>query len=185
MPILKEEPSLYPETLLDTATEDTNDRHWLAVYTKARQEKSLARELLKYQIPFYLPLVQKTNVSRGRKRTSLVPLFGGYVFLFGSEEERLRALTTNRISRILVVEDADQLVFDLHQLRQLIAAGMPLTIESRMGPGQQVRVRGGPFAGLEGTVLQRRGQARLLVSINFLQQGASVEIEDFMLDPLC
>ena len=74
-------------------------------------------------------------------------------------------------------------MFDLRQLHQLIAADAPLTVESRLGPGQQVRVRQGPFAGLEGTVLKRRGQMRLLVSINFLQQGASVEIDDFMLDP--
>jgi len=183
MPILKEEPSMYPETLLDAAPSEAAGRRWLALYTKARQEKSLARELLKYGIPFYLPLVRKTSVARGRKRTSLVPLFGGYVFLFGSEEERVRTLTTNRISRILTVEDPDQLVFDLRQLRQLIAANAPLTIESRLGPGQRVRVRQGPFAGLEGTVLKRRGETRLLVSINFLQQGASVEIDDFMLDP--
>lgn len=183
MPILKEETSMYPETLLDAAPEETANRRWLAIYTKARQEKSLARELLKYQVPFYLPLVRKTSVARGRKRTSLMPLFGGYVFLFGSEEERVRALTTNRISRVLPVEDPDQLVFDLRQLRQLIAANAPLTVESRMGPGQRVRVRQGAFAGLEGTVLKRRGETRLLVSINFLQQGASVEIDDFMLDP--
>jgi transcriptional antiterminator RfaH len=184
MPILKEEPSIFPETLLDAAWDDAAGRRWLALYTKARQEKSLARELLKHQVPFYLPLVRKTSVSRGRKRISLAPLFGGYVFLFGSEEERIKALTTNRISRVLKVEDPEQLLFDLRQLRQLIAAGAPLTVESRLKPGQQVRVRQGAFAGLEGTVLRRRGQARLLVSINFLQQGASVEIDDFMLDPL-
>jgi transcription antitermination factor NusG len=184
MPILKEEPSMYPETLLDAAPEEMAGRRWLALYTKARQEKSLARELLKYEIPFYLPLVRKTNVSRGRKRTSLVPLFAGYIFLCGSEEERLRTLTTNRISRVLAVEDPDQLVFDLRQLRQLIVANAPLTVESRLAPGQRVRVRQGAFAGLEGMVLKRRGQTRLLVSINFLQQGASVEIDDFLLDPL-
>jgi transcriptional antiterminator RfaH len=184
MPILKEEPSMYPETLLDAASSEAAQRHWLALYTKARQEKSLARELLKYRIPFYLPLVRKTNVARGRRRTSLVPLFAGYVFLYGSEEERLRTLTTNRISRVLTVDDPDQLVFDLRQLRQLIVANAPLTVESRLGPGQRVRVRQGAFAGLEGTVLKRRGETRLLVSINFLQQGASVEIDDFMLDPL-
>ena len=183
MPILKEEPNMYPETLLDAAPSDAAGHRWLAIYTKARQEKSLARELLKYGIPFYLPLVKKTNVSRGRKRTSLAPLFGGYVFLYASEEERVKSLTTNRISRILTVEDPDQLVFDLRQLRQLIAANAPLTVESRLGPGQRVRVRQGAFAGLEGTVLKRRGETRLLVSINFLQQGASVEIDDFMLDP--
>ena len=181
MPILKEEPSLFPENLLDAAPSETAGRRWLALYTKARQEKSLARELLKYRVPFYLPLVRKTNVSRGRKRTSLAPLFGGYLFLYGSEEERVRSLTTNRVSRILTVEDPEQLVFDLRQLRQLIAANAPLTVESRMGPGQRVRVRQGAFGGLEGTVLKRRGETRLLVSINFLQQGASVEIDDFLL----
>jgi len=183
MPILKEEPSMYPETLLDGAMELAG-RRWLALYTKARQEKSLARELLKYRIPFYLPLVRKTNISRGRRRTSLVPLFAGYLFLYGSEEERVRALATNRISRILAVEEPDQLLFDLRQVHQLIAANAPLTVESRLGPGERVRVRQGAFAGLEGTVLKRRGETRLLVSINFLQQGASVEIDDFLLDPL-
>ncbi len=184
MPILREEPSLYPESLLDAPPPGVAPRCWLALYTKSRQEKSLARELLKIGIPFYLPLVRKTSVSRGRKRTSLMPLFGGYVFLYGSEDERVRSLTTGRISRVLEVEDADQLVFDLRQLRQLIVSDAPLTVESRLAPGQWVRVRQGAFAGLEGTVLKRRGKTRLLVSINFLQQGASVEIDDFLLEPL-
>ena len=184
MPILKEEPSLYPETLLDVAPSDLPGRRWFALYTKARQEKSLARELLKLRIPFYLPLVKKTSVAAGRRRTSLVPLFGGYAFLFGSEEERVRCLATNRLSRILPVEQPEQLVFDLRQFRRLIAAGAPLTVESRLAPGHRVKVRQGPFAGVEGVVLKRHGETRLLVAINFLQQGASVEIDDFSLEPL-
>jgi transcriptional antiterminator RfaH len=182
MPILEEETSIFPETLLSDAPETW--RQWFALYTKARQEKALARELLKYRIPFYLPLVKKTSIARGRKRTSLMPLFGGYLFLFASEEERVRTLTTNRVSRVLSVEDPEQLVFDLAQLHQLIAAGAPLTVESRLSPGRRVRVRQGAFAGLEGTVLKRRAETRLLVSVNFLQKGASVEIDDFLLEPL-
>ncbi len=184
MPILKEEQNLYPETLLDEPPRDVSDRRWYALYTKARQEKSLARELLKHGVPFYLPLVKKINLTRGRRRTSLVPLFGGYVFVYGTESERLKALTTNRVSRVLSVEDPDRLVFDLRQLRQMIAADAPLTIERRLEAGRPVRVRRGAFAGLEGTVLKRRGETRLLVSVNFLQQGASVEIDDFLLEPL-
>ncbi len=138
----------------------------------------------KQRIPFYLPLVKKMNVSRGRRRVSLSPLFAGYVFLFAADEERVRCLATNRISRVLSVEQPQQLVFDLRQFRQLIAAGAPLTIEARLAPGRMVRVRQGAFAGLEGTVLKRRGETRLLVAINFLQKGASVEIDDFLLEPL-
>jgi transcription antitermination factor NusG len=184
MPILKEETSLFPDTLLEETPLGIPNRHWFALYTKARQEKSLARELLKQLIPFYLPQVKKTNVVRNRRRVSLMPLFGGYLFVYGAEEERIRCLTTNRVSRILQVAEPEQLVFDLRQFHRLIAANAPLTIESRLAPGQRVRVRQGAFAGLEGTVLKRRGETRLLVAINFLQQGASFEIDDFLLEPL-
>jgi hypothetical protein len=33
--------------------------------------------------------------------------------------------------------------------------------------------------GLEGVVIKRHGQDRLLVAVSFLQQGASIKIEDF------
>ena len=33
-------------------------------------------------------------------------------------------------------------------------------------------------------VLSRRGRTRLVIGVNFLQQGASVEIEDFLLEPI-
>ena len=184
MPNLGEEPSLYPTTLLDEIVCKPTDRQWWVLYTKARQEKAVSRDLLGYQIPFYLPLVKKTSVRRGRRISSYIPLFAGYVFLYGSEEERIRSLTTNRISRILSVDAPGRLVHDLRQVRQLIASNAPLTIESRLVPGDHVRVRHGPLAGLEGTVLTRRGQTRLLVSVNFLQQGASVEVDDFLLEPI-
>ena len=41
-----------------------------------------------------------------------------------------------------------------------------------------------PVASHKGVVPKRRGRTRLLASINFLQQGASVEIEDFLPAPL-
>jgi transcriptional antiterminator RfaH len=154
------------------------------LYTKARQEKAIARDLLGYEIPFYLPLVKKTSVCRGRKISAHIPLFSGYVFLFGSEEERVQSLTTNRISRVLTVPDPGGLRRDLRQVHRLIEANMPLTVESRLVPGTRVRVRRGPLEGLEGRVLTRRDGVRLLVSVDFLQQGASVEIDDFMLEPI-
>ena len=40
------------------------------------------------------------------------------------------------------------------------------------------------MAGLEGTVIKRHGETRLLVSVDFLQKGASVAIDDFQVEPL-
>ncbi len=184
MPILKKEPTIFPEELLDAESPLGCDRQWHVLYTKARQEKALARELLKYRVPFYLPLIPKETISRGRQIASHIPLFMGYVFLLADGDERLQAMQTNRISRVLDEDDSESLVHDLRQIRHLIASGAPLTVESRLVPGDRVRVKHGPFAGLEGTVLQRRGKTRLLVAVNFLQQGASVEVEDFYLEPI-
>jgi transcriptional antiterminator RfaH len=182
MPILAEETSRYPECLLDE-TEETPARDWWVLYTKARQEKALARQLSGFGIPFYLPLVSKENYIRGHRVQSFLPLFSGYVFLFADDTERIRSLTTNRISYMLYVHDPWQFKQDLRQISSLIASGAPLTVEKRLQPGQYVRVKNGPLVGMEGTLVSRRSRSKLLVSINFLGQGASVEINDYQLEP--
>jgi transcriptional antiterminator RfaH len=184
VPILPAENSIFPDNLLDPDTTSPVVRCWWAIYTKARQEKALARQLFQWEIPFYLPLVAKDNRIRGKVLRSYVPLFAGYIFLCASEEERIRALTTNRISRTLPIVDGQVLCHDLRQIHRLIESGAPLTVEHRLSPGRRVRVKSGGMMGLEGLVLSRRGGNRLLIAVNFLQQGASVAIDDFMVEPL-
>ena len=184
MPILRAETAIHPANLLEQVSTRDESRRWWAIYTKARQEKAFARHLLSMDIPFYLPLVAKEHLIRGRRMQSFIPLFGGYVFLFGNELERTKSLTTNRISTILPVDDQHQLAQDLLQISRLIDTGAPLTVESRMCPGDIVRIKSGPMSGLEGTVIHRRGKTRLLVAVKMLQQGVSLEIDDFQLESL-
>jgi hypothetical protein len=183
MPILAEETSLFPETLLDDPP-DEDGRSWWAVYARSRQEKALARHLLAREIPFYLPLVAKRQCIRGRQACSHLPLFAGYLFLHATEDERVGAMTTNRILQILTVDNQDQLLGDLRKIRDLIESRAPLTVESRLTPGCPVRVRVGSLQGLEGIIVRRNGKSRLLVAVKYLQQGVSVEIEDCMVEPL-
>jgi transcription antitermination factor NusG len=181
--------SLYPEDLLETAGNASADcpesgRHWWVLYTKSRQEKACSRQLLGQHVAHYLPLVEKRHIRKGRKFSSCVPLFAGYVFMYGTEQDRIASLTTNRISRILPVHDAAGLCHDLQQIHRLLATGAPVTVEQRFAPGKRVRIRSGAFMGLEGTILARQGTTRLFVAVNFLKQGASIEIEDCLLEPL-
>jgi transcription antitermination factor NusG len=184
MPTLASETSIFPDALLDDLAVTCDERKWWVIYTKARQEKALARNLLSQEIPFYLPLVEKTQYNRQRRSTSYLPVFPGYLFLFGTPNERVTSLTTNRISRILPVDDGERLLRDLSNVRQMIDAKLPLTIESRLTPGQKVRVKVGCLAGLEGTIIARRKKHHLLVAVQYLQQGVSVQIEDFMVEPI-
>lgn len=184
MPILAAEPDCYPHNLLDEVATSAGERQWWAVYTKSRQEKSLARQLYGMTIPYYLPLVSKTTRVGTRKVKSHLPVFTGYVFLYGSDEERVQALTTNRISCILPVPEAERMTTDLRNVRALIACGAPLTVEARLQPGQRVRIKGGALMGLEGTIVCRRAETRLLIAVNYLQQGVSIQIDDYMVEPI-
>jgi len=141
------------------------------------------RRLRGMEIAHYGPMIKRRSRSPGgRVRVASVPLFASYVFLCGDETARYRALTTNCVSRCLEVDDPGQLVCDLRQILRLIQSDVPLTPEAKIQAGMRVRIRGGPLAGTEGVVVKRRGTDRLLVAVRFLQQGASIQLEDYQVE---
>ncbi len=184
MPLLAKEPDLYPECLFDYPLVNDGERSWWVFYTRSRQEKRLARKLLAAGIPFYLPTVKKRQRSpNGRVRTSYLPLFPNYVFMYGTHEQRYLAMKSNCISRWLKVFDGEQLWRDLCNIWRLIQTGVPLTVEQRIVPGQWVRVKSGPFKGFEGIVVKRHSHTRLLVCVRFINQGVSIELPDCQVEP--
>ena len=184
MPILAAEPSLYPHNLLEDPPAADGERQWWALYTRSRQEKSLARQLYAMEVPYYLPLVPRASLIKGRKVKSLLPLFGSYVFMYASDTERIEALSTQRVAHLFRAPDSQRLTRDLRNVYSLIANGAPLTVEARLDAGQRVRVKSGSLMGIEGTVVARRGEDRLVVAVEFLQQGVSILISDFQVEPL-
>lgn len=183
MPILAAETSIFPADLLDRQM-PVEDRQWWVAHTKPRQEKSLARDLLSMELGFYLPLIQQISRIGRRRVKSHLPMFAGYVFMFVSEEERQASLATKRIAQFLPVCQLQELTQDLRNIRELIESGVPLSPEGRLQPGRRVRVKWGSLRGLEGVVVERRGESRLLVAVHFLEQGVSVQIDDDQVEPL-
>lgn len=182
MPILSREPDLFPAELLDgLCSPDSAERRWWVVHTRPRQEKSLARELRRWRIPFYLPQVARRRWIAGRKFTSHVPLFAGYLFLFADHDERVAGQMTHRVVRTLDVPDQQGFLGDLRQIEQLIASGAPVTPEDRLEPGTSVEIRNGPLVGLKGTIVRGASGQRFVVQVDFIQRGASVVVEDCLL----
>jgi transcription antitermination factor NusG len=188
MPILPKQRDLFPTDLFEGDPEveiASVSTAWVAFYTLARREKDLMRRLESLGIAFFAPLLSRRLPSAGgRIRTSWVPLFPGYVFSLVDDEQRRAALATNTISRWLSVPDQRMLEDDLRGIKRLIDTEMPLTPEARLEQGQPVRVRSGPLRGMEGTVVSRKGEQRLVVAVRFLNQGASIELEDVDLERL-
>ncbi len=186
MPILKREDDIWPADLLGEHSPwlEREGLQWWCIYTLSRREKDLIRKLASWEIPHYAPMIPKRYRSpAGRLRTSFVPLFPNYVFMLADNEMRHRSMTSNCISRYTEVTDGQQLVHDLRQVHEVIGAGVPLTPEARLQPGDRVRVRTGPFRNYEGTVIRREGKTRLLLSVRYLEQGVSMEVDEGILIP--
>ncbi|MBS0205654.1 MAG: UpxY family transcription antiterminator [Planctomycetes bacterium] len=181
MPILERETDLFPDHLFDLAESPIEtESQWWAVYTKSRQEKELTRALLALELPFYCPTIpHKYRSPAGRMRTSYVPLFSNYLFMYTDGEGRYRAFKSNLICNTIDVTDGARLTHDLRQIQRLIELNIPLNIEAQLQPGKRVRIKSGPMTGIEGIILKREGRSHLQVAVNFLQQGASVKLEDF------
>lgn len=186
MPILKREDDIFPVDLLDQESVlSDEEKNWWCIYTISRREKDLMRKLAALNVWHYGPVIPKRYRSpNGRLRTSFVPLFPNYVFMFGGDEDKYKAMTTNCVSRCNRIKDRERLVSDLKQIRNVVDAGIALTPESKLEPGNRVRVRNGPFARYEGIVIRREGKTRLLLSIQFLEQGVSMEMDEGLLEPI-
>jgi len=155
---------------------------WWLAHTLPRQEKAVASALYARDVSYYLPLVTRKSLSRGRTRVAEIALFPGYIFVHGNEEARLNVLKTNRVLTVRAAPDGERLRADLRRFWELICAGAPLLPESRLVTGERVRVKAGPFRDQEGIVIRRNGKTRLMIAIDYLQQGASLEVDDCLLE---
>ena len=160
------------------------DGRWWVAHTKARREKAFAWDLNKRGIGYFLPMVERVRVSGGRKRRVLLPLFTSYVFFCGEEADRYIAMTTDRLCQTIDVADQDELVKDMAAIERALAGEAELDPYPHAIIGQRCRINAGPFKDLEGTVVERNKHARIVLEVAMLGQGAAMEIDADLLEPI-
>ena len=93
-----------PMKLPSLATLDEAPGIWTPAYCKPRQEKALARDLCRLEVPYFLPMLLREKSSGGRRRRTMEPMFRSYLFFAGEEPERLALLKTNRIVQLVKMD---------------------------------------------------------------------------------
>ncbi len=157
---------------------------WMVLHTRSRQEKAVARHLEAAKVAHFLPLYQHTKVHNGRRVRSWLPLFPGYVFLFGEREDAFGAIETKRVCRVLGVTDQARFINEIEQIALALTAGAALGRHARPVIGRRYRIARGPFMGIEGVAIRQEKITRLILQVDLLGQGAALEVEQANLELL-
>lgn len=162
-------------------TSEGIEGRWYAVRTRSNYEYKIAEDLRSKAIHHYIPGAIQTKQWKDRRKQMFVPLFPGYVFTRFTDTplNRLNVLKTNGVVRFLGcglnLEDIpDQ---QIESLRRLLSSRALCFSHPFLYDGCWVRVRRGPLAGLEGTLVRHCSSSRLVISINALSRSVATELD--------
>jgi transcription antitermination factor NusG len=173
-------------TQSDSAQENCGQADWHAVYTRHQHEKSVAESLSNSGIEVFLPLYSSVRQWKDRKTNLLLPLFPCYVFLHGGLDRRVKVLSTPGVYSIVSSGGQPGAIqeTEIEAIRRAVACGLRVEPYPFLRCGDRVRVKSGPIAGIEGILVRKKSDYRLILSTDLLQKSIAVEVDASSVEPL-
>lgn len=160
------------------ALQATNERNWLAFYTKPRQEFKTAELFANLSIEYYLPTIITLRQWSDRKKKIRVPLFNGYVFAKVDEKERLTAVQQESVVKVICFSGKPSYIpeWQIESLKKMLADTPDVFVTHGLEAGQQVKITEGPFGGVVGIIKDVNKEKWLSVSVELLNRTVSVKL---------
>jgi len=159
---------------------------WYAAYTRANHERRVAHELGERGVENFLPQYESLRKWKDRQVLLAMPLFPGYVFVHLALQNRLAVLQVPGVSCLVGFAGKPAAIpgEEFERVRGLLKRGTSATPHPYLKAGRRVRVRSGPFAGLEGIIIRRNNRRRLVISLALIERAIAVELEEASLEAL-
>jgi len=162
------------------------EERWYAAQTCANHEKHVLEQLSQRTVEAYLPLYASVRRWKDRRVRLELPLFPGYVFVRLALRDRLRALQTPSVVRLVGFGGQPAALPDqeIDALRQGLTRDMRLEPHPYLKVGHRVRVRAGPLQGLEGILVRKKNVSRFVISLDLIMRSVAAEIDVAELEPV-
>ena len=159
---------------------------WYAAYTCAKHEKRVAAELGMREVEHFLPVYSSVRRWKDRRVMLDLPLFPGYVFVRLALRDRLRVVQIPSVVRLVGFGGLPTALPDTEM--EIMRSGVSQSPHAEPHPfltvGRRVRITGGPFAGLEGILKRKKGNLRVVVSLELIQRSVAVDVDAADVRPL-
>ena len=155
------------------------NKQWIVVRSKPRSEKVAYKEMINKNIEAYLPLLKERRKWSDRKKWVEFPLFSSYLFARIDIKDSIFVLQTQGVNTIIKFGEKIAIVQDdvIKAMRLAIEGGYQLEPTEYFVEGSLVEVIAGPMKGVSGIVARLKGQSRLIIKIDAIQQALSIQIE--------
>ena len=178
------EPNISAMAPLCTVAE--NHPRWFAVYTTPRHEKHVSEILAERQIETFLPLYRTTRQwQKSRPVVLELPLFPAYVFVRIARQARGAVLAT---PGVLSIVGSSKEAWPLPDLEiDALRSGI---LERKIEPhpylvvGERVRIKAGMMAGVEGVLVRKKNEIRVVLSLDSIMRSVAVEVDADDIEPV-
>ncbi|MFP5208211.1 MAG: UpxY family transcription antiterminator [Acidobacteriota bacterium] len=170
-----------------TARDDSQPAtQWYAAYTATHHEKRVHEQLCERGVESFLPLYRSRRNWKKRKPELVdLPLFPNYVFVHIPREKRAIVLGTPGVYAIVGSENRG---WELPgQEIEILRSGMhdrKVEPHPYLKVGEIARVASGVLAGLEGIIVRKKNNLRIVLSLDQIMQSFAIEVDAAELEPI-
>ena len=152
---------------------------WYALQVRSRKEGYVASQIMGQGYECLLPTYKSIRKWSDRVKEVEQPLFPGYLFCRFDFQNRRPVITTPGVLQIVgygrtAISVSDE---EIQSLQLAVSSGMPKQPWPYLEVGQRVRVNYGTLSGLEGILVNVKGNHRVILSVTLLQRSVAMEVE--------
>jgi transcription antitermination factor NusG len=155
------------------------DLSWWALYTRHQHERVVADVLSAKGFEVFLPLYDSIRRWKDRQKLLSLPLFPCYVFIRGEVGRCLQVVNTPGVHMILNQGEHFAVIpeNEIQAIRRTVEGPFRMEPHPFLRCGERVRVTCGSLQGVEGILVRKKNQFRLVLSVDMLAKSVAVEID--------
>jgi transcriptional antiterminator NusG len=166
----------------------SNEPRWYALLCRSRHEKLVATALSNTGIANLLPTVSEVHYWSDRHKLVDTPLFPGYVFvqIAKATGAQLRVLKTSGVVRFVGNRQGPLAIpeQEISDVQTVLKQKVHCSPYPFLRLGQRVRICGGALDGIEGVLVGRDSDSKLVISIELIQRSLAVSVYNLDVQPV-
>jgi len=159
--------------------------NWFAVYTNSHHEKRVASLFAEREMESFLPLYSARHRWKNGCAMNLeLPLFPNYVFVRIDPQKRVRVLEVPGVLSLVGFGRtlAPLPDFEIESLRSAIGL-RKIEPHPYLVIGERVRIKAGPMAGMEGVLVRKKNDFRVVLVLDVIMRCVAVEVDADDVEP--